>query len=194
MRVTLRVLAVVMMAALLVTMSCAKKSVMTDPSDTAGVTDTQTAEQQAAAEAAALEKQKAEEAAQRLHEQSIQEAAAAERQALRQAFENEDVLFDYDSAVLTWEAQQTLKDKARWMMENSGVNVVIQGHCDERGTTEYNLALGERRANAVKLFLMDLGISGARMTTISYGEEKPLDPGHDETAWRRNRRAHFVVL
>jgi peptidoglycan-associated lipoprotein len=70
----------------------------------------------------------------------------------------------------------------------------IEGHCDERGTGEYNLALGERRANSAKNYLVSLGISAARISTISYGKERPLDPGHNEEAWAKNRRDHFVVL
>ena len=71
--------------------------------------------------------------------------------------------------------------------------VTIEGHCDERGTNAYNLALGEKRANAAKDYLVSLGVDGGRITTISYGEEKPFDAGHDETAWTKNRRGHFVV-
>jgi peptidoglycan-associated lipoprotein len=74
------------------------------------------------------------------------------------------------------------------------VKVQIEGHCDERGTIEYNLALGERRANSTKKYLISLGISADRISTISYGKERPLDPGHNEEAWAKNRRAHIVVL
>jgi len=70
----------------------------------------------------------------------------------------------------------------------------VEGHCDERGTNEYNLALGERRANAAKRYLLSLGISSDRISSISYGEEKPLDPGHNEEAWAKNRRGHFIIL
>ena len=74
-----------------------------------------------------------------------------------------------------------------------GVTVTIEGHCDERGTNEYNLALGDRRAESAKRFLTDLGISATRLTTVSYGEERPVDPRHNEEAWAKNRRAHFVI-
>ena len=73
----------------------------------------------------------------------------------------------------------------------SGVKIVVEGHCDERGTNEYNLGLGERRANSVKNYLVSLGVSASRIRTISYGEEKPFAAGHDESAWKLNRRAHF---
>jgi peptidoglycan-associated lipoprotein len=91
------------------------------------------------------------------------------------------------------EAEAILDRKADWLRSNPGATVQIEGHCDERGTTAYNLALGEHRANAVKRYLTALGIDAARLTTISYGEEVPLDPRRDEEAWARNRRAHFVI-
>jgi len=90
-------------------------------------------------------------------------------------------------------AQDTLRRKAQYMRENPDLKVVIEGHCDERGTNEYNLALGDRRANSAKIFLSDLGISSSRMTTISYGEERPVDARSNEEAWAKNRRAHFVI-
>ena len=107
-------------------------------------------------------------------------------------FVNEDVHFAYDSSALDAEAQAVLKSKAEFMRSTSGT-VTIEGHCDERGTSEYNMALGERRAQSAKKFLMNLGIAGSRMNTVSYGKERPLDPGHDESAWAKNRRAHFEL-
>jgi peptidoglycan-associated lipoprotein len=108
-------------------------------------------------------------------------------------FENEDILFEFDSASLSVEAQEILRAKAAWLRENSRARVVIEGHCDERGTNEYNLALGDRRAFSSKSFLVDLGISEDRLTTISYGEEQPVDTSPTEEAWAKNRRAHFVI-
>jgi len=105
----------------------------------------------------------------------------------------EDVFFDTDRYDLTPEARGTLAKNANWMLEYPSVLVLIEGHCDERNTREYNLALGERRANAVRDYLMSLGVSGDRMRTISYGEERPFALGHSEDAWRLNRRAHFVI-
>ncbi len=107
-------------------------------------------------------------------------------------FVNEDVHFAYDSSALDAEAQAVLKSKAEFLRNYSG-NVTIEGHCDERGTSEYNMALGERRAQSAKKFLMNLGIAGSRLNTVSYGKERPLDPGHDESAWAKNRRAHFEL-
>jgi peptidoglycan-associated lipoprotein len=113
--------------------------------------------------------------------------------AARQKFMTQDVNFAFDSAVLDATAQAILKDKAAWLKSNTDAATTIEGHCDERGTVAYNIALGERRAEAAKAFLVNLGIPAAKMTTISYGKEKPLDPGHNEQAWAKNRRAHFVL-
>lgn len=114
-------------------------------------------------------------------------------QAAEAAFLNEDVHFAFDSFFLDTEAERILEQKATWLQDNADVSVQIEGHCDERGTSAYNLALGERRANAVQQYLTVIGVDPGRLSTISYGEEQPLDPGHDEAAWSRNRRAHFVI-
>ena len=114
-------------------------------------------------------------------------------QSAREMFENEDILFEFDSASLSAQAQEILRAKAAWLRENPRARVVIEGHCDERGTNEYNLALGDRRAFSSKAFLVDLGIADSRLTTISYGEERPVDASPTEDAWAKNRRAHFVI-
>lgn len=104
----------------------------------------------------------------------------------------EDIYFVYDSAALSGEAQEILRQKAEWLRSNNA-SVTIEGHCDERGTNEYNMALGDRRAESAKSFLVNLGIPASRMTTVSYGEERPADSGHSESSWSKNRRAHFVT-
>jgi peptidoglycan-associated lipoprotein len=104
-----------------------------------------------------------------------------------------DVFFAYDSAALSEAATRTLEAHAAWLSRYSATTVTIEGHCDERGTVEYNLALGEERARAVKDSLVSRGIAEDRLATVSYGKERPLDPGSGEAAWSRNRRAHFVV-
>jgi peptidoglycan-associated lipoprotein len=104
-----------------------------------------------------------------------------------------DAFFDFDEASLRADAKSALENNAKWMQANSGSNVIVEGHCDERGSVEYNLALGERRAKAAKEYLVSYGIAAGRITTISYGKERPFDPGHDENAWSQNRRAHFVA-
>jgi peptidoglycan-associated lipoprotein len=126
-----------------------------------------------------------------LEEQRLREQRAAA--AAKERFENQDIHFDFDKSSLTPAAQAILRDKAAYLTANSSVSVIIEGHCDERGTNEYNMALGDRRASSAKNFLVDLGIESRRLTTISYGEEKPIDPGSNEAAWTKNRRAHFVI-
>ena len=103
------------------------------------------------------------------------------------------ILFDFNMASITSEARATLDENARCMKENASWNITIEGHCDDRGTAEYNLALGERRAGAAKKYMQKLGVSGARMKTISYGEEQPLNSGSNEGAWSENRRAEFKM-
>jgi peptidoglycan-associated lipoprotein len=103
-----------------------------------------------------------------------------------------DVYFDYDKSDIRSDAKPILDANRESLNAHGGVRVVIEGHCDERGTVEYNLALGERRASAVYKYLTSRGVPADRLQTISYGEERPVDPGHDETAWAKNRRAHFV--
>jgi peptidoglycan-associated lipoprotein len=104
------------------------------------------------------------------------------------------VFFDYDKSSLSSVSRDALKGNATWMKSNSNVTVQIEGHTDSRGSIEYNLALGERRANAVKSYLKSLGISESRLKTISYGKERPLVPGESEEAWSKNRRANFVPV
>jgi peptidoglycan-associated lipoprotein len=105
-----------------------------------------------------------------------------------------DVYFDFDKYNLNPEAQAILKAAAPAYLKYTDYKLVVEGHGDERGTGEYNLALGQKRADEAAKFLAVLGIGRERITTISYGKEKPLDKGHDEAAWAKNRRAHFVVL
>ena len=102
------------------------------------------------------------------------------------------VFFATNESILTTRSRDTLRKQAAWLRKNSGINVVVEGHADERGTREYNLALGERRANAVKDYLMTYGISSNRVSVISYGKERPVDSGSDPLAWSKNRRSVTV--
>jgi peptidoglycan-associated lipoprotein len=102
------------------------------------------------------------------------------------------IYFDFDKYNLKSDAKNALGLNAKTLRDNMDVTVLIEGHCDERGTVEYNLALGEKRAKAARDYLVDLGVKTERLRTISYGEERPADPGHTETAWAKNRRAEFV--
>jgi len=102
------------------------------------------------------------------------------------------VYFDYDDTTLRSDARNILAKNASWLKDNSDVEIIVEGHCDERGTTDYNIALGDRRAKSVRSYLIKLGIKGNRIATISYGEEKPVDAGHDESAWSKNRRGDLL--
>ena len=107
------------------------------------------------------------------------------------AIEFRTVYFDLDSYEIKAEAKPLLTEAAKIMRQYPQINLRLEGHCDERGTAEYNLALGEKRANAVRDYLIGLGVERSRLSTISFGKEKPADPGHDETAWAKNRRVEF---
>jgi len=102
--------------------------------------------------------------------------------------------FEYDSFSLTSSAKSTLQGNINIMKATLNARIEIEGHCDERGSIQYNIALGEKRANSVRSYLVDRGISGDRLSIISFGEEKPIDDGHNDTAWSKNRRANFVIV
>jgi len=101
--------------------------------------------------------------------------------------------FDYDKADVRSDARDVLAANATWLKKYASVRFTIEGHADERGTSQYNLALGDRRANAAKDYLVSLGVDASRIKTVSYGKERPFATGHDEDSWQKNRRAHFVV-
>lgn len=104
-----------------------------------------------------------------------------------------DVFYAFDKYNLTDESKRALEENSSELKRASESTIIIEGHCDERGTKSYNLALGEKRAKAARDYLTSLGVSGSRITIISYGKERPFDAGHDEAAWAKNRRAHFIV-
>ncbi len=169
-RVLTNLLMALLVAGLFLTVSCAQKKVTVEPTTESG----QATSEQGTASA----------------DNPLKPVATGNPDV---DFINLDIYFDFDSSELTGEAQALLQSKAAYLQEKSNINVTIEGHCDERGTTEYNLALGERRAKSAKDFLIDLGISGSRLNIISYGEEQPADPGHNKDAWERNRRGHFEL-
>ena len=105
-----------------------------------------------------------------------------------------NIYFEFDKSVLSSEAIQELKEIGAWLLENPNTKIRIEGNCDERGTDEYNLALGERRARSAKNFLVSLGVASEKIITISFGEENPADPGHNEMAWAKNRRDEFNIV
>ena len=104
------------------------------------------------------------------------------------------IFFDYDRYEIRSDAAPVLEANAQWLKSHPTVRILIEGHCDERGTEEYNLALGEKRAKSAMDYLISLGISPDRIKIISYGKSQPLDPGHDENAWAKNRRAQFLII
>ena len=131
---------------------------------------------------------------QRLREERLREEAKARRErAERERFLNEYIHFELDKSRLLPEAKEILKRKAGWLTAHPNASVTIEGHCDERGTYEGNMALGARRARRVKSYLVYLEIAPERLTAVSYGADVPLEPGQDEKAWAKNRRAEFVI-
>ena len=128
-----------------------------------------------------------------------EELARAERERLAREQEGKvealmkDINFEYDSYVISSSELPKINAVGNYLRQNGEIKVVAEGHCDERGTVEYNLALGQKRAEAVKAYLVKMGIDGGRIRTISFGAEVPVDPGHTEAAWAKNRRAHFKI-
>ena len=164
--------------------SCAKRAVKSEP----GV---------AKEEPATDEEERAREERARLEEQRLRDASSSRRlqeTSERERFLNENIHFEFDKSRLISEAKQILRRKARWLKENSGVTAVIQGHCDERGTVEYNLSLGEKRARSAKDYLVGLGVAEGRISVISYGEERPALTGSNEDAWSKNRRSEYRIV
>ena len=123
---------------------------------------------------------------------AVQDAATLSAAAAQEALK--DINFDYDKSNIGLDSRVIMKANADILLKNTNFNIIVEGHCDERGTSEYNMALGERRAQEAKKYLINLGVNGARMKTISYGEERPLDSGSNEDAWAKNRRAHFRIV
>jgi peptidoglycan-associated lipoprotein len=181
-KVWLSISFVMILSVMFFTVSCAKKVVQNEPEPM-----TQSEVSKAPGKSAMEAEQ-----AKRLQEDRLRAEAAA-REAAGAAFVHENILFSFDSSVLSDQAQQILNSKADYLRANSGIMVMVEGHCDNRGTEAYNIALGERRAESVKNFLVDLGISANRLNTISYGEERPIAMGQDEASWAKNRRAQFMV-
>jgi peptidoglycan-associated lipoprotein len=122
---------------------------------------------------------------------STEDILSAEEEAMR-IFK--DVLFDFDKFNIRPDARPTLNAIASFLNDNRGINIVVEGHCDERGTNEYNLALGEKRAKATNSYLISLGVAQERIIPMTFGEEKPLCEEHNESCWQQNRRAHFALV
>ena len=189
-------LAILMVGFLMTVSSCSKKEPRLDPMEPypSGTEMGTAADQQMDADQPLTEEELQ---AQRIKEQEAarmaEQKAARMKEEARMQFTDEDVHFNFDDASLSPEARAILQQKVAWMRENPGTSVLIEGHCDERGTAEYNIALGQRRAQSVKTFMVNAGINPSRLSTISYGEERPIDFGNNESAWAKNRRAHFKI-
>ena len=187
------ILGALMLAMLLVlSVSCAKKKVTMEaqPMEEGMTAEQAQAQQEAEAEAARREAEMAKMSAE---EKQRAEAAMMAEEARKRAFEEEEIHFDFDKYVLTPKAMMILDEKASYLREHPEVRVLIEGHCDDRGTNENNLALGDRRANSAKNYLVKSGVLESRLTTISYGEEQPLCTEQTESCWWRNRRDHFQI-
>jgi peptidoglycan-associated lipoprotein len=197
----------VIVPGLLFTVSCGKKVVQSEPmaeeaavvvEEPAATDDADLAAQEQAAQEEAA-RQLEMKAAEDLKQAQMAEQAAKDEEierakmAAMQMFMSEDVYFSFDSAELGEMAKNLLSRKAEWLRINQDASVIIEGHCDERGTNAYNIALGERRAESVKAFFKEIGIDALQLSTISYGEERPVAEGKNESAWIQNRRAQFVI-
>ena len=188
----------------LVALGCPKKTVMREePSATQSAADRERARLEA--EQALREKEAREREAREREEAARRAQAEFEKSLVAKKYPGiegevlessllKDIYFDFDRYDVRSQDTETLKQNAALLTKYPNVKIQVEGHCDERGTQEYNLALGERRANSAKRYLASLGIPSDRVSIISYGEERPFDPGHTEEAWAKNRRAHFVIL
>ncbi len=195
-----RWLIVLLLMILAFSFSCAKKTIRSDAVGYSPARVEPKAEAVSPESTADLEKEKRLQEEnlreQALREKALQEEAArreaAAREAAAKATKLEPVYFDFDLFSLREDQKDVMQKNSEWLKANPKVKVRLEGHCDERGTAEYNLALGQKRAEAAKAFLEGLGISRQRLSAISYGKERPLDPGHDEAAWAKNRRVDLV--
>jgi peptidoglycan-associated lipoprotein len=197
----------------LILSGCPKKTVVKEEPSVKKAEESAAERERARLEAERKEREAKEREAARIREEEAKKEQARKEQAKKElekslvskktpgiegeVFESsllKNIHFDFDKYDVRSEDTKILKESAALLMKYPKVKIQIEGHCDERGTAQYNLALGERRSNSAKQYLMTLGISADRLATISYGEEKPVDQGHNEEAWSKNRRAHFVIL
>jgi len=173
---------VIILATVFFTVSCSKKTIQTEPSRVPAAEaenpDVTPADVKPMGEGTSAESP---------------EMISVSDEVDKPAFMDETIYFEFDSALLSSQAREILIGQADYLRGNVNVRLTLEGHCDERGTEAYNMALGQRRADAVKKFLSDMGIPTDRLTTISWGEERPAVMGHNESAWGKNRRTQFVI-
>jgi len=182
-------------ATLFVVHACSPKPVYVPISERAGQPaepGTQVQESQADRDRQAKERERA-----AIQEELLQRDLARQKMLQEQMKKGapifKDILFEFNSYAVGPQYQELINDIAAWLGQNQGAKLTVEGHCDERGTIEYNLALGEKRAEAVRDQIVKAGVKADRVKTISYGKEAPVDPGHTEEAWAKNRRAHFKI-
>ena len=195
--VCIGIMTVIFCISMMLMTGCAKKAVSKDEGLVAGEKKAAAAQSEAAAKKEADRKLAAEQAAAQrkedVKELALKRDAAAAAAAEKEQTAFEDIYFVFDKSTIEPEAREILKRLASLLGSNKNYSLVVEGHCDERGTVEYNLALGQSRADAAMKYLVDLGLDKESIKTITYGKERPLDPGHDEEAWAKNRRAHFLT-
>jgi len=196
------IMTVIFCISMMLMTGCAKKAVSKDEGLVAGEkkaaaaqseADIKKKEAEAAAKEEAARKLAAEQQKEDVKELALKRDAAAAATAEKEQTAFEDIYFAFDKSTIESEAREILKRLASLLDSNKNYSLVIEGHCDERGTVEYNLALGQRRADAAMKYLVDLGLDKESIKTITYGKERPLNPGQDEEAWAKNRRAHFLT-
>ncbi|MEK7851936.1 MAG: peptidoglycan-associated lipoprotein Pal [Deltaproteobacteria bacterium] len=188
-------LTAVLMIVIFVT-GCPKKPTIVKEEANAPVVDTKVQEEKARKEAEerarAEAEAKAKVEAETMARKEAEEKARKEAEAIK-AFMPEDIHFDFDKYDIKGKDRETLKLLSEWLLKNKDPKIQIEGHCDERGSNDYNLALGDRRAYSAKQYLVTLGVSESRINTVSYGEEKPLCAESGEDCWWKNRRGHFSI-
>ena len=191
--VCIGIMVVIFCISMMLMTGCAKKAVSKDEGLVAGEKKAAAAQSEATAKEEAARKLAAEQQKEDVKELALKRDAAAAAAAEKEQTAFEDIYFVFDKSTIEPEAREILKRLASLLGSNKNYKLVVEGHCDERGTIEYNLALGQRRADAAMKYLVDLGLDKGSIKTITYGKERPLDPGHDEEAWAKNRRAHFLT-
>jgi len=200
--VCIGIMTVIFCISMMLMTGCAKKAVSKDEGLVAGEkkaaaaqseADIKKKEAEAAAKEEAARKLAAEQQKEDVKELALKRDAAAAATAEKEQTAFEDIYFVFDKSTIEPEAREILKRLASLLGSNKNYSLVVEGHCDERGTVEYNLALGQRRADAAMKYLVDLGLDKESIKTITYGKERPLETGHDEEAWTKNRRAHFMT-
>ena len=193
-RMTLASIAFILFCSLILAVgSCAQKQLRTEEDKSVTVSpEERERKEPSKSEMVVLEDERRAEAERRARTREREKTQMLQEEI--RAFESAPIYFDFDKSTLKPPARANLAKKAKWLRSNPKFSVRIEGHCDEQGTHEYNLALGDRRASAAAKYIEGLGISSARVSTISYGEERPAVQGQDEEAWGKNRRAEFRLI